>query len=70
MGVFQLRFWHVDVGVTVPVLTIHADFIQVLHHGQRRRQAGASHRHIEPAWGAIRVRHNIAQCDTHITDGL
>lgn len=40
MGILQFRIRHVD----------------VLHHGQRRWKASASHRHFESAGRTVRVR--------------
>jgi hypothetical protein len=54
------------------------EILQVLDHGQRRRKASASHRHVESPRRAIRVRHLKAQSantvrlirDSHGIDSL
>lgn len=47
---------HNNTGTIMGILQFRVRHVDVLHHGQRRRQASASHRNLESSRGALRVR--------------
>lgn len=70
MGLLQLRIRHVGVRPpnAPPRQNTALTTPQLLDHGQRRRQAGAPHRNIQPARRALRVRDNKPNAPIRETD--